>query len=218
MVSGPMKTDDLIEALAGRLEPASPRAPLAWLALWVAAGVAVSFLVMVLWRGLRPDLHVAMTTPMFWSKFFYTLMLGAAALWLAERMGRPGAKVSRPARALQAVVLGFIALAVGRYMAADEPARHSLLMGHSAMLCPWCILVLSLPILAGALYGLRRFAPTRPTLAGFAAGLAAGGAGAFVYAFSCNESGMPFVAVWYTLPVLLAGLIGAVAGRFTLRW
>jgi hypothetical protein len=29
---------------------------------------------------------------------------------------------------------------------------------------------------------------------------------------------MPFVALWYTLPVLAAGLIGALIGRFALRW
>jgi hypothetical protein len=55
-------------------------------------------------------------------------------------------------------------------------------------------------------------------LAGLAGGLAAGGLAAFVYAFSCDESAMPFVALWYTLPVLASGLIGAMVGRFALRW
>ena len=61
-------------------------------------------------------------------------------------------------------------------------------MGHSAGLCPCLILALAVPLLVGAMLGLRGFAPTRPTLAGLAAGLAAGGLAAFVYAFSCNET------------------------------
>lgn len=218
MSPSPMKTEDLIDALAGRLEPTSSRAPWIWMALWIGAGIAVSAAAMMLRLGLRPDFAAAIATSMFWTKFLYTLALGVLALWLAERLGRPGAKAGQPVRMLQSVVLGFVVLATVRYFSADAPSRHALLMGHSAHLCPWYILALSIPVLAGAIIGMRRLAPTRPTLAGFAAGLAAGGVAAFVYAFSCNESAMPFVALWYTLPVLGAGLIGAVAGRFALRW
>ena len=78
--------------------------------------------------------------------------------------------------------------------------------------------MLSLPLLIGAFWVLRGLAPTRLTLAGTAAGLAAGALGSLVYSFHCTESAMPFVAIWYTLGVLVPGLIGAIAGRFVLRW
>lgn len=214
----PIDTDDLIAALSARLEPTSPRAPWAWLAIFVGAGVTVAFGSMWLRLGLRPDLPAAVATPMFWTKFLYTVALGGLGLWLAERLCRPGANPGRPARMLQSVVFGFLILAAFRYFGTAAPAKHAALMGHSASLCPWVILTMSIPILIGAIVGMRRMAPTQPTLAGFAGGLAAGGLAAFVYAFSCNESGMPFVAVWYTLPVLGAGLIGAAAGRLLLRW
>ena len=218
MSPSPMNTDDLIEALAGRLEPVSTRAAWGWMALWIGAGVAVSAVAMFMRLGLRPDIAAAVSTSMFWTKFLYTLALGGLALWLTERLGRPGAKVGQPVRMLQSVALGFIVLATVRYFSAVAPARHALLMGHSAHLCPWYILALSIPVLAGAIIGMRRLAPTRPTLAGLSAGLAAGGVAAFVYAFSCDESAIPFVALWYTLPVLGSGLIGALVGRFALRW
>jgi hypothetical protein len=112
----------------------------------------------------------------------------------------------------------FAAAALARLTFAPVDERHHLLMGHSALVCPRFILILSIPILIGALIAMRRFAPTRPVLAGFAAGFGAGGVAAFVYAFSCNETAMPFVAAWYTLPMLVAGGIGALAGRFMLRW
>jgi hypothetical protein len=54
--------------------------------------------------------------------------------------------------------------------------------------------------------------------AGFAAGLLAGGAGAWVYAFHCTESGLPFITLWYSAGILATALLGAVIGRWLLRW
>lgn len=213
-----MKTDELIDALSDRLEPTTPMAPLRTLALWTLGGAALSLVLMVLWRGLRPDLMIAMGGMMFWVKFGYTLAIGALAFWAAERLGRPGAEARTVWWRLEGLVALFVLIALIKLVATPADARPKALMGHSAFVCPWCILALTAPILVGALVGMRRFAPTRPGLTGLAAGLAAGGFGAFVYAFSCNESAMPFVAVWYTLPVLVAGAVGALAGRFVLRW
>ncbi len=56
------------------------------------------------------------------------------------------------------------------------------------------------------------------TLAGAVAGVLAGAIGTFVYAFHCNESAMPFVAIWYTLGIAAVGVLGALLGRVTLRW
>lgn len=213
-----MKTDDLISALSERLEPTSPRTPLWGMALWIAGGLVVSAALMLTVLGLRPDFMSAMGSSMFWTKLIYTLALGAIGLWLAERLGRPGAAAGRPARMLQSLVVGFIVLATIRYFTAPAADHTRMLMGHSARLCPCYILALSVPLLFATLVAMRRLAPTNPGWAGFAAGLAAGGMAAFVYAFSCNESAMPFVAAWYTLPVLICGLVGAAVGRFALRW
>ncbi|WP_376772196.1 NrsF family protein [Phyllobacterium trifolii] len=34
----------------------------------------------------------------------------------------------------------------------------------------------------------------------------------------CDERAMPFVAIWYTLGVVIRGLAGAFMGRLILRW
>lgn len=216
--SQPIRTDNLIEILSEGLDPGSPRAPWRWMAMWTLGGLALSAILMMLWLGPRPDLAAAIGTPMFWVKFLYTLALGALSLWLAERLGRPGTNRRRAWLSLVAVAGLFAIGAAFRFTMAAPGERRPLLMGHSAVLCPCYILVLSIPLLIGVLVGLRRFAPTRPGFAGAAAGLAAGGLAAFVYAFSCNESGMPFIAVWYTLPVLACGAVGALIGRTALRW
>ncbi len=213
-----MRTDDLIDALADRLEPVSPNAPWRRLFLWVTAGLAVSAALMLTWLGPRPDFMLATRTMMFWVKFAYTLALGCLALWAAERLGRPGLAVRRPAMAWLLVVATAALIAAVELASAPPPMRGRMLMGHSAMLCPWRILALAVPLLIGALAALRTLAPTRPALTGLAGGLAAGGLAAFIYAFSCDESAMPFVALCYTLPILAAGLVGATAGRFALRW
>ena len=72
--------------------------------------------------------------------------------------------------------------------------------------------------LAAIMWAMRRFAPTRTTLAGAAAGLLAGGVSATVYGLHCDESTAPFVALWYSLGISLTALTGAVIGSRVLRW
>ncbi|HWU18721.1 MAG TPA: NrsF family protein, partial [Devosia sp.] len=57
-----------------------------------------------------------------------------------------------------------------------------------------------------------------PTLAGFAAGLIAGGFGAWAYSFYCGETSMMFMAIWYSLGIGLTALLGAALGKLVLRW
>ena len=78
--------------------------------------------------------------------------------------------------------------------------------------------MLALPALALALSALRGLAPTRLALAGAAAGLFAGGAGAFAYAFHCPELEAPFLGAWYVAGMLIPAALGALPGRRLLRW
>jgi hypothetical protein len=213
-----MKTDALIERLAGRAEKVSALDAARALVIGAAAGVSVSAMAMVSWLGIRPDLIQAMGTGAYWMKFFYTLLFALAAFWTLERLSRPGAR-SRTQMTLEALPFAAIALwASMRLAMAPAAARMPMAMGHSSHVCPWRIVILSLPVLAGLLWGLRKLAPTRAVLAGAACGLAAGALGAFIYAFHCNESAAAFVALWYTFGIVCVGAIGAVAGRFLLRW
>ena len=59
----------------------------------------------------------------------------------------------------------------------------------------------------GALHGSRR---TLFTIAG--------GVAATVYGLHCPENTFTFVALWYSLGVLLLAALGAVVGRWVLRW
>jgi hypothetical protein len=212
-----MKTDSLLALLAQDLAPVRPLYVLRTLMLGLIGGIAVSAVIMVAWLGPRPDMREAATTAPFWIKFAYTLILAIVGFRLVERQARASSK------AVAALWLGALALvamaglAVVQLAPPDAP-RHALIMGRSANVCALNIFVLSLPIFLGLLWAMRQLAPTRLILAGASAGLLAGAAGAWVYAFHCNESAAPFMSIWYTLGIAAAGLLGAATGRWVLRW
>jgi hypothetical protein len=213
-----MKTDALIDRLAESAPPRSRSAVVRTLFIGMGLGTLASALAMLLWLGVRPDIEDAMRTGAYWMKFFYTLLFALSGFWTVERLSRPGT-ASRAQMVLEALPFALLASwAAMRLMMAPAPMRMPMMMGHSAHVCPWRIAVLALPIFVGAFWSLRRMAPTRPVVAGLAAGLAAGALGAFVYAFHCDESAAPFVALWYSFGIGLVGAAGAVLGRFLLRW
>jgi hypothetical protein len=211
-----MKTNDLIKLLATGAGPA-PRAVAARrLAPAAALGVLASAAGALVILGPIPAELFA--TPAPWMKLAYAGALAGAAAWLAARLGRPIARISGPVRALLLVVAAMVLLGALTLLATPGGARLATVLGHSWARCPFNVLVLSLPALAGALWALRGLAPTRPRAAGLAAGLLAGGLGAFGYALSCTELSPAFVAIWYSLGIALAGALGAALGPRILRW
>jgi hypothetical protein len=213
-----MKTDDLIAALTSDPEPVLRRAVGRTLLTGLLAGAAISLALMLVWLGPRPDLMLAMATPMFWMKFVYALSIAVFGFALVDRLARPGGEGGRWSLLIFAPLAVIVAMALYRYFSAPEMSRTALVMGSSWRVCAANILILSLPIFAGAFWSLRALAPTRLMLAGATAGVLAGALGTFIYAFHCTESAAPFVAVWYTLGIAAVGVLGALLGRLVLRW
>nr|WP_295890309.1 DUF1109 domain-containing protein [uncultured Devosia sp.] len=211
-------TDDLIVRLSTDLKPVRRMAMARLLIGATVLSTIVAIAAMNMWLGMRPDMDSAMATMNFWTKFTYTLSVallgGVATLALARPDGR-----TRWPWYIALALLALLVIGAFYQLARAEPDdMMPLIVGGSSLVCPWRIVVLGLPILLGAILALRRLAPRNPTLAGFAAGIMAGGAGAWVYSFACAETGMMFLALWYTLGILIVGVIGAALGRFLLRW
>lgn len=211
-------TDDLIARLARDLKPVPANALTRLFALATAAGLLLSTAAMTSLLGVRPDLGQAVGTPNFWAKFGYTFALGLLGVWAASRIARPGESGRLPLSIVPAVVALIAIAAVISYGMAPPEDRHNLVMGSSALVCPFYILSLSMPIFLAVIMFMRRMAPTNLPLAGLAAGLMAGALGAWVYSFHCTESGLPFVGLWYSLGIVATMAIGALAGRWILRW
>lgn len=212
-----MRTDDLIAELAARAR--RPGVGVAQLmALAIAVSIAGAFLVMLPVWGLRPDLHEAMRTGPFWMKAGYALAFAAAGAVLVERLGRPGGR-GRVGWAILGLALASIALLAAIDLATTPMAGwHAEVMGHSARICAISIALISAPAFLTGLLLLRRLAPTRPALAGVAAGLLAGGIGASVYGLFCQETGAAFTAIWYTSGMLIWPALGGLIGARLLRW
>jgi hypothetical protein len=213
-----VKTEDLIAALAADVAPApSRRVPLG-MALVGLAGGAIALGLMAAWLGFRPDLAQAVRGPIFWMKAIYALALGVAGFLAIERLARPAGEPRRGLiLALAAIgVLGVLGLAQIMTLPADQ--RLAAWLGASWRVCPRNILILSIPMLALCLFVVRRFGPTRLSLAGAASGLFAGGVATIAYGLHCPETAPAFVATWYTIGMILPTALGALAGPFVLRW
>lgn len=211
-----MKTDDLIAMLARDAGPA-PRGVVARrigpaMVLGIVASVVLAFAVL----GFVPAETFAFAAP--WFKLAYAAAMVAAAAWLTAQLARPVARTSAPSAAVAGVVLAAAMVGLLSWWATPGDSRMTGLMGHSWALCPWFVLGLSLPALAGLLWALRGLAPTRPRAAGLAAGLLAGALGAGGYALACDELAMSFVAAWYTQGIVMTGVLGALLGPRVLRW
>lgn len=211
-----MKTDELIGLLA-QGAGAAPRGLVRRrigmaMMLGLLAGLAIAFV----WLGFIPAATLALPAP--WFKLAYAAAMAAAAAWLTARMARPGARTDAASAATGLVVLAAAMVGLVAWQATPVEVRMKGLLGHSWWECPWFVLTISLPALAALLWALRGLAPTRARAAGFAAGLLAGAIGAGAYALACTELAMSFVALWYTLGILLVGLLGAWLGPRVLRW
>jgi len=213
-----VRTDDLIVALANDSRPTSRHTVGRTLALGLALGGVVSIAVMVLWLGVRPDFMDAMRTGPFWMKFAYALSVAALGFGLVDRLARPDGDGGIFGPMLLAPLAVMIALAIFQLWGEPEDLRMKMMLGATYQVCARNIVIVSAPIFLGLFWALRSLAPTRLTLAGAVAGVLAGAAGTFVYAFHCNESAAPFVAIWYTLGIVAVGAIGALLGRSLLRW
>jgi hypothetical protein len=213
-----MKTDELIADLTADLKPVAAGAPVRRILFGMGLGGAASAALMLVWLGPRPDLAQAMATSMFWMKFAYTLASFILLLFGLERLARPGGTLKALAWASLIPFALVSSMALLRLMQAEPAMRQAMVMGQSSQVCPWRIVVLALPILAGAIWALRGLAPTRLPLAGLVAGACAGAMSAWIYSFHCDERTAAFTVVWYTGGVALVALLGALASRRLLRW
>ncbi len=211
-----MKTEDLVARLSQDVGPAPGVA--STLVRGLVPGLVISIAVMLGWLGLRPDMASAIATPMFWMKLAYALALAAIAVPLVLVLARPTGHVTRLVYWLLAPVAVLALMSIWRVMNAPPDARMHLFMGSSASVCSRNIVLLSLPILVGAIFALRRLAPTDLVGAGILAGLFAGATGTVIYALHCTENAAPFVLVWYTLGIAAMAALGGALGRLTLRW
>ena len=211
-----MKTSDLI-ALLSQDAPLSARYGRN-LRLATLAGVAIALALLLFEIGTRADLADAMGTVRFLAKLVIAASLGLAALGLAFRIGRPGAETRGWALALLFAPALLAAGVAIELMTVPADEWMTKLVGRNWAYCLTFIPLLALGPLACLLAAMRGGAPGNPALAGAAAGLAASGIAAVLYATHCTDDSPLFVATWYTIATLVMTAAGALAGSRLLRW
>ena len=212
-----MKTEELIRTLAADAPPAATRALAPRL---VAAAVVAGIAWVALMITVTPYGMPAQAAPhgWFWMKNAYSVVLAIAGLAAVTRLARPGGRMGWAAW-LALAAIAFLAVMAMRETMMTPPSQVARLwLGSTWTVCAARIILFSLPTFAASLWFLRRMAPTRPAMAGAAAGFFAGAVGAATYGLYCQESAAAFVVAWYTLGVAICAGAGAVLGRWLLRW
>ena len=212
-----MKTEQLIRTLAAdNAHRARPVGLVLALALLAAMPVAVAMFLAGL--GVRPDVMTAMHNPFFNLKFVETLALAVSAIVVSLHLSRPEASVKGWGWLLL-IPVGILAggIAVEMMMPQKVPMMTRL-VGSNSRVCLTAIPLMSLPLLAAALIGLRHGAPTRPAIAGAIAGLLSAGLAATLYASHCTDDSPLFVVTWYTIATALVAAVGALVGSKVLKF
>jgi hypothetical protein len=212
-----METEQLIRTLAAdNLHRARPVGFVLALALLAAAPVSTAMFLAGL--GVRPDVMTAMHNPFFDLKFVVTLALAISAIGVSLHLSRPEASL-RGWAWLLLIPAGILAAAIASEMMMPQRLpMMTRLIGTNSRVCMTAIPLMSLPLLAGALIGLRHGAPARPAVAGAIAGLLSAGLAATLYASHCTDDSPLFVATWYTVSTALVTAVGALAGSRVLRF
>ena len=222
MTSDLFAPDSLIDGLVADLRPAPPRR--VWREAAFLAGLVVAELIVFLvLRDLRPDIGDAMTSMAFWWKLLSLMalaLLAAAATLVsldpATTTLRETTGVWR-ALALAATVI----LAIGWAIDAGAPGDATLaarLGWREGGKCLAAILLLSLPLIMVFGVLMRKGASTHPRRTASAAGLAAAGLAAGVFALHCPHDDPLYIVVWYgSAAGLVGGLARTVLPRL-LRW
>jgi hypothetical protein len=212
-----METDQLIRTLAA--DSAHRARPVGWvLTLALLAAAPVSMAIFFASLGVRPDVMTAMHNPFFDLKFAVTLALAISAIAVGLHLSRPEASLHGWAWLLL-IPAGLLAGGIASEMMLPQRLpMMTRLIGSNSRVCLTAIPLISLPLLAAALLGLRHGAPARPAVTGAIAGLLSAGLAATLYASHCPDDSPLFVATWYTIATALVAAVGALAGSRVLRF
>ena len=213
-----MKTEDLVSLLSTGAEAVDLRLTSRRWLLALAGGALIAFLLTAGLLKLNPALWHETSKPMFWVREIYCAVLGILGFTAVARLARPGFQLGLAPVGIAVAVIAMWVLAVMTLAAASPQDRAPLILGHTAVVCPFLIALVAAPLFAALLVVMRSLAPTRLRWAGAASGFAAGSIGALVYTLHCPELAAPFLGICYLLGVLIPTAFGAWFGPRVLRW
>jgi hypothetical protein len=181
-----------------------------------ATMLAALFALFVL--GARAHLGMVMTSTPGMVRAATLLGLGTAAAFEAMRMMRP--TVGRSATVGRWVLTATFALpgAALIFAAARERSLYAAIAPGTWLWCLATIGGLAIGIGLFLVAWLRRGAPTNLARVGWLTGIAAGSLGTFAYSLSCPHGNMSAIAIWYSVAVAGAAVLGRLVVPPLIRW
>lgn len=213
-----MSISDLITSLSQ--ETPKPRLqPPGYFAARLGAVLAVYVIGIQFFLELRPDVLAQFSRPMFALEILLLALLTVTSTISAVLAMYPDAYQKR--RLLNvpyAVFTVLIAFMLVQFLLPYDTRMVISPLDGQAMECAICIASVALIPSALIFALLRRGASVYPWRAGSFAVLAASGIGCLTLRLSEANDSLLHLAVWHYLPTLFFAALGAVIGRFMLRW
>lgn len=213
-----MKTDELIETLGVTVERVDGRSFRNAFIVALVFGTALAVCVMQAVLGISPS---ALRESQWWlliviAAFVVGLVVAGSRYLL--RSAYPGMSMRGPSALMVTLIAAFLCAGVAVLLAADPAARSTMIFGPMWTVCLACIPLFSIGPFIALVWVLRKGAPTKLRSTGAVAGLVAGAISAGACALHQPGSSLPFVSLWYAIPIMLCALLGALLGPRVLRW
>ncbi len=210
--------DDMLDALVAGLTPVTRRTAARDWAAFAALAVAEIAIYFAL-RGMRPDMPEAMGRMAFWWKAVSLLVLAAIGVTTTIAALDPVRSPRRGLRALGVAAAAAIAIGWGIDAARGGPADLlARLDWREGLDCVAFVVGCALPALGALALLMRRGAPTDPRGAATAAGAAAAAWGGVVFTLDCPHDDPLYIAVWFSLAIVVVMLLTRLILPRLTRW
>lgn len=213
-----MRTDDLVEVLSARIDPADLRAVGRRIAVAVAVGSLLAIAATLIGLGPRTGLSTVRAWTFLFLKIAFAAAIVGTAVTYLTRLSRPGGALRHGTLVVILPFLIIVALALVSLSSAPVSHWDRMVAGDEWLECLVSIPIIAIVPFALTMWAVRQAAPTDLRRAGALAGLVAGGISAVAYSIHCTADSLPFVAVWYGGTIVACTLAGVALGPRLLRW
>lgn len=213
-----MDAEQLVARLSAETGTKSRFAPTRTILIGALAAFAIAVVSSIILLSPRPDLAASAATPIFLIKIMFAMSVVFGAGIIVRDLSIPGRKPRwwLPLTAAPFFIIALMAIeqtVLGHPTGLEHDAKHA-----SLIACLWQIGLLGLPAFVVISLIVRSMAPTNLVRTGVYVGLLSGAIGAVGYVFHCSDDYVAFVALGYTLAMLLMAGIGGLLGPRILRW
>jgi hypothetical protein len=214
-----MKTEALIASLSQQATPVTALGSPRYWGGRVVGILGVYALAVQYFLGLRPDLLLQLTRPLFALEILLLVLLIFASATATILAMYPDA-YQKPVllKLPYGVFAGLVLLMTTQLLLPHDVAMVMPPVGAHAMECALCIGAVALIPSALLFMILRKGATVQRLDAGFFAVLAASGVGCLTLRLAEMNDSLEHLLQWHYVPTLLFAALGALIGKALLRW